>query len=148
MFLFITLPSFAQLRVIGIQTQADTLVFNISGEAAELYKGQKGYILKDTSYPQNDASISLYLGETKEKSVESLRVLIDLCKNDVGTTFTFEDAQGVMYYGITASELRTIRTQNYHESNGIMITNSNMNRAPLFKRISLQHIITYYFDKL
>lgn len=138
------LPSFAQVKVIDIQTQADTMVFTaVDMETLFLYKGPKGYLIKADSSNMFDNPMRFYLGEDKETTIQSLKDMISLTENDVATQVIVQDSEGMVFYGITASLTNYVRKPTPIKSDRIVIRNSEMSGVVSLKRKAMESLIKY-----
>ena len=97
------LSSSAQVKVVDIKRDADTLVFQFSSgmDMVNIYKNQNGYLIKEESSNMFDAVQRFYLGKDKEECIASLQIFSELYKEDVATKATVIDAMGNHFFAVT-----------------------------------------------
>lgn len=142
--LLFSAPSFAQVKIINVQTQVDTLIYTaVDMETLYLFKGPQGYLIKAESTNMFDSTPRFYLGKDKETCIESLQDLISLTENDVATQIVVQDAEGNLYMGITAQMALAIRKPIPAKSDRIVMRNSEMSGSISLKRKAMENLIKY-----
>ena len=125
-----SVASFAQVQVIEVIHEADTLLYPTNREngTIELYKNKDGYLIKVDSSNMFDKVPSFFLGKDISTSLESLDRLHKLCENDVATQVIISDAMGVPYIGFVAygSHYYYKRRPTYIKSDTIYLKNEDM----------------------
>lgn len=142
--LMCSVPSFAQVKIIDVQTQADTLIYTaMDMETLFLYKGPKGYLIKAESTNMFDNTVRFYLGKDKETSIQSLNDLILLTDNDIATQVVIQDSEGVFFIGITTALTNYIRKPTPIKADRIIIRNSDMSGVVSLKKKAMENLIKY-----
>lgn len=125
-----SVASFAQVQVVDVIHEADTLLYPTNTELGEveLYKNKDGYLIKVDSSNMFDDAPSFFLGKDIPTSLESLDRLHKLCENDVATKVIITDAKGVPYMGYVAygSHYYYKRRLTYIKSDTIYLKNEDM----------------------
>lgn len=145
--LLLTLPIsvYAQIKVVEIDRQADTLVFTFSSgmDVVNVYKNENGYFLAEESTNMFDPLKRFYLGKDKEESIKSVQTLIDFCKEDVDTTIKILDATGNEF--IVKTDIGTggyYRKPTPQTSNMIRIKNDELAGWVHFRKKTLEELLT------
>lgn len=139
----------AQIKVINIKTEADTLVYstlrgNTPEDTIELYKNQSGYLIRNGKDLFKEKKLLKFcLGTNKHQAMESLKDLCELSQNDIDTQFIIEDCSGTKFYGTTVSESVKKRVTTYREGDRVLITTGNISDTCIFKRVALEEIIKF-----
>lgn len=121
----------AQIKIKEVQYEADTLIMSVqkgidSSSILDLFKGNKGYLIRVNSTNMFDPSPSFYLGETKSQTIKSLIELLELCDNDVATVAIVEDVLGNQFYIRTSYMAAIVRKPTFVKSDRLHIKNVNM----------------------
>lgn len=97
--LLVSVSATAQIEVVEIERQADTLmfVFNSGMETINVYKNPNGYFLAEKSTNMFDPIKRFYLGKDKAEACTSVKTLLSFCGEDVETTIKVLDAMGQEY---------------------------------------------------
>lgn len=144
--LLLTLPisAYAQIKVVEIERQADTLMFTFSSgmDVVNVYKNANGYFLAEESTNMFDPLKRFYLGKDKAESVKSVQTLIDFCKEDVDTSITILDATGKPFVVKTSNVSGYVRKPTPQTSNMIRIKNDELAGWVHFRKKTLEELLT------
>ena len=144
------MPSFAQARVVDIQREADTLMFEFSSgiERNIIYKNQYGYFMREESDNMFDAAQKFYLGQDKEESIKSANRLLELLDEDVKTTARVIDAMGKEFNAVTDYGLGGYkRKMTKQKSNVLFLTTDQMAGFVTIRKKSLEELIVVLSKK-
>lgn len=144
--LSLAISASAQIKVVVVQEQADTLMqyFTSGADVVNVYKNQNGYFIAGESTNRFDPFVRLYLGKDKEQAVQSLRSFIDFFKYDVATTIELSDALGNYFIVKTDSGIGgTKRKPNFQNTTTIRITNEHMSGWVYYRKKPFEDMITY-----
>lgn len=140
------LPASAQLKVVKVNHDADTLLYstvtgNMAEEIIDLYKNKKGYLIKVTSTNMFDVRPRFYIGTTKEEAIESANILAEFCENDVGTSAEVLDACGETFIMSNAYMANESRKPEFVKGDRVYITHKTMAGWMCVKRRALLEMI-------
>ena len=121
-----SISAFAQIKLVEIKNEADTLLYTtraLEGEIIELFKNQQGYLILINTDNSLDPNFKFYIGKTKSDALTSLDCLNRLIDSDVASTSTIEDVNGTIYETRTAYMAMTKRRPTYTKSDRLLIRN-------------------------
>lgn len=150
--LFLTISSvnvFAQIEVIELKEHADTLITSISTgmDYLDIYRSEKGYLIKTESTNSYDHTQNFYLGKTAEDVTYTLRWLSSMCDKDIATQAIIKDAAGGLFTIRTVYGVNATRQRRFIQGDRITINNDSMAGIFIIRKKSIEEIIKY-FEKL
>lgn len=140
----INMSSYAQIRVVDIQRDADTLMFEFSSgmEMNQIYRNQYGYFMREVSDNMFDAYQRFYLGQDKGECIKSANKLLELFEEDVQTKARIIDAMGTEFYAETDYGLGGVkRKTTKQKSNFIWLKTEKMAGTITIRKKSLEELI-------
>lgn len=140
------LPASAQLKVVKVNHDADTLLYSTvtsvtPEEIIDLYKNKKGYLIRVSSTNMFDVKPRFYIGRTKEEAIESANILAEFCENDVGTSAEVQDACGEPFRMANAYMANDERRPEFVKGDRVYIANASMAGWMCIKRRALLEMI-------
>lgn len=140
-----SLSSSAQVKVVDIQRDADTLVFQFSSgmDMVNIYKNQHGYLIKEESSNMFDAVQRFYLGKDKHECITSLKKFAELYKEDVATKATVIDAMGNQYLAVTDFGMGGAKRKTTKQNtNLIRLTSKDMSGWIYFRKKAMEELMS------
>jgi predicted P-loop ATPase len=140
-----SLSSSAQVKVVDIKRDADTLMFQFSSgtDMVNIYKNQYGYLIKEESSNMFDAVQRFYLGKDKQECITSLKKFAELYKEDVATKATVIDAMGNQFLAVTdigmGGAKRKTTKQN---SNVVRLATEDMSGWIYFRKKAMEELMS------
>lgn len=141
----------AQLKVINLQQEADTLVFVIEnpnklvpsqsdeliGGQINLHKNSDGFLIK--AHPSNifATSFKMQIGRTTEEATMSINTLIEFCELDVATIAIIEDTSGKRFKVYTGKQLDVMRRKSKQKGDRIYIKDDTLEGYICIQKLSL-----------
>jgi len=145
---FTSISAMAQLKVIEVRDDADTLVYsslkgNIADEWLDVYKNKDGYLIKGKSTNMFDSAPTFYLGATKEQAYKTLEDISLLCDKDVASCSLVEDAMGNSFALFTSNFGSFKRKPQFVKGDRVYAKNENMAGLLCFKKTVVDEVIKY-----
>ena len=146
--LLFSFSAFAQVKILEVQNEADTLLFSTSRsmqveELLDLYKNTEGYMFKIYSSNVFDITPRFYIGKTKQEAIETLASLIEMCNADVATKAIIEDKQGNKFHTYTAWMQGLDRKPVYQKSDRIHLSTYDMAGTFCLRVRTMEDAINY-----
>lgn len=144
--LLFSLTASAQLKVVKMMHQADTLIYTTARgmseeELIDIYKGPKGYLIKVTSTNMFDDKPKFYIGKTKEEAKQTLIDLANMCDCDVATSAIVEDSEGITFVLQTTYMANKTRKSSFVKSDRVYAKNEKMAGWMCLKKKILEEAI-------
>lgn len=138
-----SIASHAQIKVVEVERQADTLMFTFSSgmDIINVYKNATGYFIAEDSSNMFDSRERFYLGKDKTEAVMSAKTLVALCDNDVATRASILDADGNSFLVRTDSTNGSNRKPTFQSSNIIRIKNERMAGWVILRKKALEELV-------
>ena len=138
----------AQIKILEVQNEADTLLSvtqrGVSPESIlNLFKGAKGYLFKVDSSAPFTVKTTLYLGESKDDALKTLRELSNLCDNDIATAVKVEDSIGAVLYIKTAYMAAIDRKTTFVKSDRLYIKKEGIDGYMLLNQKTIEDTIKF-----
>ncbi len=143
-FALMCITSYAQIRVVDIQRDADTLMFEFSSgiELNRIYKNQYGYFMREESDNMFDPYQKFYIGQDKEECIKSAERFKELFNEDVQTKARVIDAMGKEFYVVTDYGIGgTRRKKIKQKSNFVRLTSEDMSGSIYIRKKSIEELI-------
>lgn len=134
----------AQVRVVDIKRDADTLMFEFSSgiDMTRIFKNQYGYFIREDSDNMYDGYQRFYLGLNKEECITSINRFMQLFDEDVQTKARVIDAMGTEYIAVTDYGLGgTRRKKTKQKSNFVRLSSETMVGNIYLRKKSLEELI-------
>lgn len=145
--LLFSLTAYAQLKVLKITHDADTLVYATKtgvlaeNEFIDVYKNPKGYLIAVHSSNIFDNSQRFYIGKTKETAIQTLKDFVAFCDNDVATHATIADSEGNQFYIQTGTATNNVRRFEFVKSDRLFLADLEMAGVMCLKKKILEEAI-------